>query len=392
MNYSSSKKETKRTNILSKKTNYLPMKKSLAILSAISLLAACSSDSIEAKKADLEKLKQQETEIKEKISALESEIGNTGIGESDKKIKTVALSNIELKPFNSFIEIQGKVDAEENISVGPEMPGTIGKINVKVGDQVSKGQVLAELDSRALQQGLAELKSSIDFSRDLFNKQKNLWDQKIGTEVQFLQAKNQKESLEKKMATLEEQLRMSKLISPINGVVDAIDIKIGQATAPGAPGIRVVNLNNLKVKAEVAESYANRVKKGNSVFVIFPDLNDTLETKINYVAKVISPMTRTFSVEIGLEEKEIYHPNMIAILKITDYNNPKAIIVPVNLIQKTEKGDFVFIESGKKAKKAAITIGKIYNGQAEVTSGLKPGDKLISTGFQDLNEGEIINF
>ena len=368
------------------------MKNSLALITAISFLVACSSDGIDAKKADLEKLKQQESELKEKIAALETEIGNTGEVVSDQKVKTVALSSVELKTFSSFIEIQGKVDAEENISAGPEMPGTVGKINVKVGDQVSKGQVLAELDSRALQQGLAELKSGLDFARDLFNKQKNLWDQKIGTEVQYLQAKNQKESLEKKLATLEEQIRMSKIISPINGVVDAVDIKLGQATAPGAPGIRVVNLNNLKVKAEVAESYANRVKKGNQVFVIFPDLKDTLDTKINYVARVISPMTRTFSVEVGLEEKEIYHPNMIAVLKITDYTNTKAIVVPVNLIQKTEKGDFVFVEAGKKAKKVAITIGKIYNGQAEITSGLNPGDKLITSGFQELYDGEILNF
>jgi membrane fusion protein (multidrug efflux system) len=368
------------------------MKKSLAIIAAISILSACSSNSLESKKQALEKLKQQETELKEKIAALETEIGNNGVSTENQKIKQVALTSIELKPFNSYIEIQGKIDAEENISAGPEMPGTVAKIYVKVGENVSKGQVMAELDSRTLQQGLAELKSGLDFAKEMFNKQKNLWDQKIGTEVQYLQAKNQKESLEKKLATLEEQIRMTKIISPIQGVVDAVDIKVGQATAPGAPGIRVVNLNKLKIKAEVAESYSSRVKKGNEALLIFPDLGDTIKTQIDHVAKVINPMTRTFSVEINLQEKDIYRPNMIAVLKIIDYQNPKAVSIPVNIIQKTEKGNYVFVESAKKAKKINVNVGKIYNGQAEILTGLNPGDKIISTGFQDLNEGENVNF
>jgi multidrug efflux pump subunit AcrA (membrane-fusion protein) len=174
--------------------------------------------------------------------------------------------------------------------------------------------------------------------------------------------------------------------------VDAIDIKLGQATMPGFSAIRVVNMCSLKVKGEVAESYLSKVKKGNDVEIILPDLQDTIKTKISYAARVISPLNRSFTVTVNLDCMKDYHPNMIAILKIIDYSNPKAFVVPVNMIQKTEEGDFVFIAQNNKAKKARVKTGRIYNGSAEVLDGLKDGDKLITKGFQELNEGEEIKF
>ena len=308
------------------------------------------------------------------------------------KIKTVEIIRMTPQLFNSYIDIQGKVDADENISVNAEMGGTVSKINVHLGDEVSTGQVLAELDSKVIQQGVSELQGALDLVTTLFEKQKNLWDQKIGTEVQFLSAKNQKESLEKKMSTLQQQLEMSKIKTPISGIVDAIDIKLGQATMPGLPAIRVVNMNSLKVKGEIAESYLAKVKTGNDVEIIFPDMLDSVKSKISYVAKVISPLNRTFTVTMNLEGSKEYHPNMIAIVKIIDYSNPKAFVVPVNAIQKAEEGDFIFIANGKTVKKVRIKAGRIYNGKAEVIDGLKEGDLFIAKGFQDLNEGEEIKF
>src|SRR5688572_22850434 len=163
---------------------------------------------------------------------------------ANAKIKTVEIVPAAPQVFSSYIDVQGKVDAEENVALNAEMPGTVAKINVRLGDAVGAGQVLAELDSKVIQQGIAELQGGLELATTMFEKQKNLWDQKIGTEMQYLQAKNQKESLEKKMATLQEQLKMSKIISPISGIVDAIDIKVGQATMPGMPAIRVVNMNS----------------------------------------------------------------------------------------------------------------------------------------------------
>ncbi len=194
------------------------------------------------------------------------------------------------------------------------------------------------------------------------------------------------------MATMQEQLKMSKIISPINGIVDAIDIKLGQATMPGLPSIRVLNLNSLKIKGEVAESYLAKVKSGNDVIVILPDLSDTLRAKISYAAKVISPLNRTFTITVNLDGKKEYHPNQIAIIKIIDYANPKAFVLPVNAIQRSEEGDFVFLCEGTRAKKSKIKVGKMYNGKAEILEGLKEGDQFISKGFQELNEGETIKF
>jgi len=323
---------------------------------------------------------------------------NAGTGSADSttntndKTKTVETASLVPRVFDNYVEVQGKVDADENVSLNSEMPGTVSKVNVELGQEVRPGQVLAEMDSKIIQQGIAELQSAQELTNTLYEKQKTLWDQKIGTEVQFLGAKNQKESMDKKMGTLQEQLKMSKIISPINGIVDAIDIKLGQATMPGMPAIRVVNMKTLKVKGEVAESYLAKVKTGNDVIIIFPDMMDTVRTKLTYVARVISPLNRTFTATVNLDGKKEYHPNMIAIMKIVDYSNPKAFVVPVSTIQKAQEGNFVFIAENKKAKKVKVKVGRTYNGNAEVLEGLNEGDKLITKGFQELNEGETIKY
>ena len=358
----------------------------------ILFLAGCGTkESKDAKEQRLDSLKKVMASVQDQITKLEEDIAKTDTSKKEK-LKTVELVVLTSKTFNNYIDVQGKVDADENVSVNAEMAGTISKINVKAGDEVSTGQVMAEMDSKAMQQGLAELQGGLELANTIYEKQKNLWEQKIGTELQFLQAKNQKESLEKKMASLQQQIEMTKIKSPIGGIVDAVDIKLGQATMPGLPAIRVVNMSSLKVKAEVAESYAAKVKNGNDVEIIFPDMQDTVKTKITYAAKVISPLNRTFTVNINLDNKKEYHPNMVAVVKIIDYTSPKALVVPVNTLQHAEEGDYVFIAEGTKAKKANVKTGKTYNGNTEILEGLKEGDKLIIKGFQELNEGEEIKF
>jgi RND family efflux transporter MFP subunit len=233
-----------------------PMKNKFIYIALTVFIVACSAPD---KKAELEKLRTQRSELEATITALEEEIAKTDTTNNEKLVQ-VTVMPLEPKIFKTYIEVQGRVDADENVSLSTEMPGTITKINVKVGQEVSKGQVLAETDTRALNQQMADLQSSLDLAKQVYDKQKSLWDQKIGTEIQFLQAKNTKESLELKMAAMNEQVRMSKIISPINGTVDNVNLKIGQAVAPGMPAIGVINFSNLKVKADVAESYTSRVK------------------------------------------------------------------------------------------------------------------------------------
>ncbi len=369
------------------------MKKILSIMIVLSLLAACSSSD---KKAQLDKLKEKQAALKEEISKLEAAIAAEGDSTAGKE-KEVGVITVTPQPFKHFIEIQGRVDADENVAVSSKMAGVVSRILVKEGDEVTEGQTLAELDNSVLLQSMEELKTGLDFATNLYNKQKSLWDQKIGTEVQYLSAKNNKESLEKKLSTLNEQLDMMKLKSPINGAVDAIDIKIGQALIPGLPSIRVVNFNNLKVKAEVSETYASKVKKGNNALIFFPDLNKEIPSTITYAAKVINNLTRTFTAEAALSsDKQDYHPNMIVVLKIIDYQKDSAIVIPVNMIQRTEKAQFVYV-AGKKdgkniAQKKEIKIGEICNGSAEVLSGLSKNDKLITAAYLDLTDGMIIKY
>lgn len=359
------------------------------------LMSSCGSGD---KKAKLEKLKQQSSDLMEQIKNLEKEIALEGDSiTTNLKVKDVSVKQIANESFKHYIDVQGRVDGDENVTVSGKMAGTVDRILVNEGDEVKEGQILAELESSILQQGIEELKTSLSFVTDVYEKQKNLWDQKIGTEIQFLSAKNNKESLEKKLSTLKEQLELSKIKSPINGVVDAVDIKIGQSLMPGMPAIRVVNLNKLKAKAEISETYASKVRKGNDVVVFLPDLNKEVATKISYTSKVINNTTRTFSAEADLDsQNQDYRPNMIAILKVVDYQKDSAIVIPLNLIQHSSASDYVYVASNKHGKNIAtrkdVVLGQVYNGKAEIINGLNPNDKLITSGYLDLTEGMLIKY
>lgn len=365
------------------------MKRTIIIPALIGLIAACSP--AKDKKAELETLRKQQAELQAKIAELEAELAKSDT--SAAKTHIVAIDTVKFQPFTSYVEIQGKVDADENVTLSAEMGGVVTKINVEEGDEVRKGQVLAETDNQTILQGMQEVQTQLDLATTLYQKQKNLWEQKIGTEMQYLQTKTQKEALEKRLATMQEQLQMTRIESPINGTIDAIDIKVGQVTAPGMPAIRVVNFDNMKVVGEVPEAYAGKVKKGKDAIIIFPDMRDTMNTKVDFAARVINQLNRTFKVEVMLDKaQEKYNPNMVSILKIAEYKNDSAIVIPVNLIQKAETGDFVFVAENGKAVKRKVKYDRVYNGKAEITNGLKQGDKVITSGYQDLDEGELLKY
>lgn len=370
------------------------MKKTIHLITLALLLIACGEPSKEKK---LEKLKFKLTEkqnslsdLKAEIEKIENEIATLN-GKAIIKGRAVEITKATSGIFKNYLDVMGKVDAEETVNLSSEMPGTVSRIYVKTGDLVNKGQVLAETDNSALTQSINDAELNLELINTLYEKQKSLWDQKIGTEVQFLQIKTQKESMEKKIAALKEQLRMTKIISPIDGTVDAIDIKPGNAVAPGMPAIRIVNLSKLKIKADVAEKFAPYVNKGNEVRVLIPDMNDSIDTKIYYAAKTINTLNRTFTVEVELDGKKEYHPNMFAKLMITTYTSPKPVVqLPVKLIQRDGTNNYVMIKKGDKAEKRILSLGQTYNGVAEILSGLNAEDELITNGYIGLPEGEII--
>lgn len=352
------------------------------------LLAACAGKTGD-KAAQLAELKKERAALDQKISALETEIGNKNAAENQKEVIIIELQE---ETFRNYVQIQGKVDADQNVQISPEAQGIVTAIYVKPGQNVSKGQVLAQIDDQILRQSIAELQTQVDLANTVFQRQKNLWDQKIGTEIQFLNAKTQRDALLRRMAALKSQADLYKIKSQISGVVDQMDLKVGQAVAPGMPGIRVVNASNLKVKALVAESYAGKVNQGDEVSVILPDVPDTLNVRLSFAAKTIDPISRSFNVEVKLPAVKNLRQNMVAVLKIVDYKKDKAIAVPMNIVQKSEKGDYVFVAEAGKAKKVDIQIGKVAEGKAEVLSGLKVGDKVITTGLSDMNEGDPVKF
>lgn len=371
------------------------MKKQLlnfSILAAI-ILAACGqkADALQKKKAELAELKASLVKIEEKIKTVEADLAKMDTANKNSENLEIKTMEIGSQTFKTYIEVQGRIDADENVSLSTQTPGVITKIYVKAGDNVSKGQVLAETDASAVQMQISDLETNLNLAKQAFQKQQNLWKQNIGTEMQYLQAKTNKESLEKKINTLGEQVRMSKIISPISGTVDAVNIKIAQMVSPGMNAITIVNYNDLKVKAELAESYSARIKAGNTVMIYFPDINDSFVGKVNYAARAINPMTRTFNVEILLPNNNKFHPNMVAKLKINDYISPKpVIVVPVKFIQKGPGESFVLIEKDGIVHKKVITISKEYNGMAEIASGLTESDKLIVEGYDLVNEGEKV--
>jgi membrane fusion protein, multidrug efflux system len=375
------------------------MKNILILLLAASFVISCASEAEKAaaekkeKEEELAEMRKEAAELQTKISKLDQEINP--VDSADLAKKQVAVTVMQPQPFEHYIEVQARVDGDENVAVAPEAPGTVMRINVEPGDKVSKGTILAELDAAATQKQVELAQNQVDFLNTLFQKQKSLWDQKVGSEVQYLTAKNNYESAVKNLATLREQLSMSKIKSPISGTVDAVDIKVGQTIMAGMPSIRVVNMSNLKVKAEVAEAFVSKVKTGNEVKIVFPDINHEVRTKLTYSGKVIDNLNRTFNVEAALSPKEAnLHPNMVAILKIVDYKAPSAFSVPVNLIQTNGSESYLFVlePKGKTfvAKKKVVKTGQSYNGTIEIKEGLKQGDKVITTGYQDLLDNDDV--
>lgn len=374
--------------------------KNFLYLSLLLLVVACKpANDLEAKKAELAKYRTQMDELKNQIAQLEKEIAKLDTSSNQKKAKLVTIAPVSRLDFNHYVDIQGAVESDQNIAVQPGMPGVVMRVNVKEGDAVSVGTILAETDNRAIRENIGQLQTNLDFARTAFEKQKRLWDKKIGSEIQYLQAKTQYESLQKSMAALEAQLDMSRIKSPISGVVDQVNVKVGEYAAPGMFGaFRVVNVNSMKVTAKVADSYIGKVKTGNPVRVRITDLNDTLDAKITYVGKVVDPMSRTFKIEVNLSglSTEI-RPNMMVNLSINDEIIPQAIVMPSNYVQKDASGKtYVMLAEGPKgkmvARKRLVATGLAYGDKIVITSGLDGTEQFILSGYQDVTDGQGLLF
>lgn len=375
------------------------MKNIKLLITGIAILLfviSCSED----KKARLTKLKSQQSAIADKIKTLEEQIRLEQKDTLDiEKFKFVGITETRKSPFDHFIRVQGKLDGDKNAGVFAEAPGTIIAKFADVGQKVVKGQVLAQIDDNQYRSQMQSLEAQYKLASDLFDKQKRLWDQKIGSEVQYLQTKTNKESLERQISSLNDQIDKFKIKSPIDGTIQECNIKVGGVVSPDPrlAAYRVVAFKNLKVTAEVSEAYSSKVTVGDSLIVLFPDIKKQVKTKVDFVSQYINPTNRTFIIETGIRNGiPDLKANMLAVVQINDYHSDSSILLPMNVIQTDLSGSYVYVIRPKgsyiAAFKQPVVLGNSYNGIAEIINGLKVGDKVVSVGYQELIDGEYVRF
>lgn len=377
------------------------MKKVLIIVS-LAVLASCGSGnkakegSLTDLKAQLEKLKSERGTLDGKITALEEQIQKLDTSVSADVAKLVEVTPIALQNFEHFIDLQGKVATENMFYVTPRgMGGQVKAIYVKQGDNVRKGQLLLKLDDAIIRQQIATLQNQLNYAKDLYNRQQNVWKEGIGTEVQVLNSKNAVENLEKQMDILKEQQAMSNVYAEVSGVAETVNIRVGeQFNGNPLAGITIVNPSNLKAVVDIPENYTSKVTKGMTVQVELPDLKKSFRSTISLVSETIGVTTRSFVAESKIPSDPTVKPNQIAVVKILDHAAKNAVIVPLETLQTDEKGKFVYVleeANGKKvAKKKAVVIGELYDSNVEIKSGLAVDEKLITKGFQGLYDGQVI--
>lgn len=370
------------------------MKQILIILTTAIILSACGSTNVNdeaAKRKQLQQYKQDLHTLEQQIQLLEADLKST---EKDEVIK-IKVAELNSQKFEHFIEVTGKVEAEQDLDVSPESAGVIKEVLVVEGDWVNKGDLMAKLNTEMLESTLEELEVQLELATTSYERQKNLWDQNIGSEMQYLQAKNSKNSLEKRIKSLNAQISMSEVTSPISGIVDIVYQKKGHIGSPQVPFAKVINTSRIKIYGDISESYVTQVNKGDKVNVRFPALNQEVSAKIDQIGSSIDANNRTFRVRINLSniDKKI-KPNLVSILTIRDYVNEEAIVVPSLYIKEDFNGHYTYIAEtvgGKSlARKTYVTPGVTNNNMTEVVEGLSKGMKVISQGYNQVGDGTAV--
>ena len=365
------------------------------ILLTLVIFSCEPTDEIEAKKGELTEAKEQLFTLKSKISKLERELVELGVVEVNTNLTLVSTITIDQKPFYHNVDIRGAVQSRNNVLISAETPATVQKVLVVEGQQVRQGQLLITQDSEVLNRTINELESSLELATTMYERQKKLWEQNIGTEVQYLEMKNRKESLELKLATTKSQLNKTRIKAPFKGVIDMIDVRVGEMAQPGVPIIRLVSMSNMYIKADVSESFIGKFHKGQKVKVHFPSTDYTIHSKISSIGQVINPNNRTFEIEISIPANGAkVKPNMITILTLADYGNQNAMVVPTNIIQSDRIGKYAFKveeEDGNSVvRRVDIEPGITYGNETEIKQGLNGGETLVLKGGIGLTEGGIV--
>lgn len=386
------------------KFNNIPMtKKIVSLLIASAIFASCGNkdntqtvDQLIAAKNNKE-LQARKAAIQADLAKIDAALATLNVRKEEALVSVATLKDTV---FNHYLDIQGSVDTKENILIQPEMPGTLIALNVKAGQRVSKGQLLARVDDGGSSQQVASLETQYQLAKTTFERQKNLWSQKIGSEIQYLQAQTQMLSLQRSVAQAKAMLSKTEIRAPFSGTIDEVFVEKGQVVSASPQGLmRIVNLNNMYVSTSVPESYIGKLKVGTQVDVFLTSLNKNYKGKVRQIGNFINPNNRSFGIEVSIPNPEnLLRPNQVAKLKVIDYTVKNAIVVPSNIIQEDGKGNqFVFVASNSNgktatAKKAIVTTGKSSDNVTEILSGLSANDIIVIEGVNTISEGMKLNF
>ena len=371
---------------------------SICILTVLSVLVYSCGGGKE--QTDLDKLMTQRDSLRSEQSTILNRIAELDAQihalDTTKKLMQVTAMQIERATFEHYFDIYGNVEADQNVQLFSEVGGEVLSIPVKEGDRVTQGQLLVKVDDEILRKNAEQVETQLRLANDVFTRQERLWKKNIGSEMQYLEAKNTKESLEKQLASMQAQLKKAQITAPFSGVVDEVFTKVGEMAGPGMPLIRLVNVSDVYIKADVSEKYLARVKTGTDVRVRFPDLGLSVDTTISLTGQFINPLNRTFSVRVELNNaNEVLKPNLLAVLQIKDFEQDSAVVVPSNLIQQSAKGDeFVYVleqTNGKSlVKRVAVETGISYNNQTHVKGGLTGNEWLVKDGARSVKDGQEV--
>jgi membrane fusion protein, multidrug efflux system len=359
------------------------------------LVASCGEKDV---RNQINRLESQKLSLQKKIAEIDNQLLELQSQTNDSQISRVVpvyVQEIVEERFVNYFSVQGNVTSDNNILIPAEHSGVIKNVYFEEGDFVESGTILAEIDNSLLLKQKLEIETSLDLANTSYERQKRLWEQEIGSEMQYLQAKNQKETLESRLETLNEQIKKTYIKAPISGNLDKVFIKKGEIIQMGLQAFQIVQLSKLKIEAEVSEKYVADIQKGDSVLVSFSGVDTEFKSSISAVSQVINPDSRTFTIEVKVPEKLDYiKPNMLSMVKIYNYENPKAITIPMNVIQKNEKGNFVFIAKkdgdGYYAERRTVTIAQNNKNRVEINDGVEVGELLITDGYQNISNEQGI--